>query len=45
MKDIGKILEEYKKAITLSDNQIAEAKKILQAAKIDQVVQENQQLK
>ena len=42
-----KKIEEYEKAIALRDNQIAEAKKILQGAKktYNSVVQENQQLK
>ena len=47
LKDIEQNLEEYKKAVAFRDNQIAEAKKILQGAKncYDSVVQENQQLK
>ena len=46
LEDTENNLEEYKKAVALRDNQIAEAKKILQSAKksYDSVVQENQQL-
>ena len=34
LEDIEKILKEYKKAIELRDNQLAEAKKYLQEQKI-----------
>ena len=46
LEDIEKNLEEYKKAIALRDNQIAETKEILQGAKksYDLIVKENQQL-
>ena len=46
LEDTENNLQEYKKAVALGDNQIAEANKILQSAKksYDSVVQENQQL-
>ena len=46
LEDTENNLQEYKKAVALRDNQIAEANKILQSAKksYDSVVQENQQL-
>ena len=34
LEDVEKSLEEYKKAIKLKDKQLAEAKKVLQGAKI-----------
>ena len=44
---IKKNLEEYKKAVELRDNQLAEAKKVLKGAKnsYDLLVKENKQLK
>ena len=47
LEDIEKSLEEYKKAVELRDNQLAEAKKILKGAKksYDLLVKENKQLK
>ena len=44
---IEKNLEEYKKAVQLRDNQLAEAKKVLKEAKnsYDLLVKENKQLK
>ena len=47
LEDIEKSLEEYKKAIKLRDNQLAEAKKVLKGAKnsYDPLLKENKQLK
>ena len=47
LEDIEKSLEEYKKAVELRDNQLAEAKKLLKGAKksYDLLVKENKQLK
>ena len=47
LEDIEKNLEEYKKAVALRDNQLAETKKILKGAKnsYDLLGKENKQLK
>ena len=46
-EDIEKNLEEYKKAVELRDNQLAEAKKVLKGAKdsYNSLLKENKQLK
>ena len=47
LQDIEKNLEEYKKAVELRNNQLAEAKKVLKGAKnnYDLLAKENKQLK
>ena len=37
LEDVEKSLEEYKKAIESKDKQLAEAKKVLQGARIDMI--------
>ena len=46
LEDVGKNLEEYKKALELKDRQLSDVKKILQNAKVsyDNIVKRNQEL-